>query len=104
MKAIFLDLDGTLIDSRADLATAVNRTRRELGLPELPAAQVVSYVGEGMRQLVMRAMPELPGRLDEATARARAHYGAHLLEQTTLYPGVAEGLRLLGALGWQRAG
>ena len=103
MKAVFFDLDGTLIDSRADLATAVNLTRLEFGLPELPAAQVASYVGEGLRVLVSRAMPDDPVRLDEAVARARAHYGAHLLDRTTLYPGVAEALRMLGAQGWMRA-
>jgi len=103
MKAIFFDLDGTLIDSRADLATAVNLTRREFGLQELPAAQVASYVGEGLRRLVARALPEQPGLLDEAVARARDHYGAHLLDQTTLYSGVADALRMLGLQGWKRA-
>jgi len=103
MKAIFFDLDGTLIDSRADLATAVNLTRREYGLPELPVCQVVSYVGEGMRRLVARALPENFTRLDEAVAHARRHYGEHLLDQTSLYPGVSEALRLLGAQGWKRA-
>jgi phosphoglycolate phosphatase len=103
MKAIFFDLDGTLIDSRADLATAVNLTRLDFGLPELPAAQVASYVGEGLRALVSRAMPENPAQLDMAVARARAQYGVHLLDRTTLYPGVAEALRMLGARGWKRA-
>ena len=103
MKAIFFDLDGTLIDSRADLVTAVNLTRGDFDLPALPAELVASYVGEGLRRLVARAMPESLERLDEAVARARAHYGAHLLDQTTLYPGVAEALRMLGAQGWRRA-
>ena len=103
MKAVFFDLDGTLIDSRADLATAVNLTRCEFGLPELPDVQVASYVGEGLRRLMARALPEHPARLDEAVVRACAHYGAHLLDRTTLYPGVAEALRMLGAQGWMRA-
>ncbi len=103
MPAIFFDLDGTLIDSRADLATAVNLTRRDFGLPELPVHRVVSYVGEGLRQLVARAMPEHFDVLDEAVACARAHYGAHLLDQTTLYPEVAVALRKLGKQGWKRA-
>ena len=103
MQAIFFDLDGTLIDSRADLATAVNLTRRDFGLLELPATQVAGYVGEGLRLLVSRAMPEHPERLDEAVERARTHYRAHLLDQTVLYPFVTEALGMLGAQGWKRA-
>ena len=103
MKAIFFDLDGTLIDSRADLATSVNLTRRAFGLEELPVAQIVSYVGEGLRVLVARAMPECSARLDEAVASTRGFYQAHLLDQTTLYPGVASALQLLGEGGWRRA-
>jgi phosphoglycolate phosphatase len=103
MKAVFFDLDGTLIDSRADLATAVNLTRREFGLPELPAGLLTSYVGEGLRRLVARAMPANFSRLDEAVACARVQYGVHLLDRTALYPGVADALRMLGAHGWKRA-
>jgi phosphoglycolate phosphatase len=54
--AVVFDLDGTLIDSRRDLATAVNRTRAGLGLPALPIAEVVGMVGEGARKLVARAL------------------------------------------------
>jgi len=103
MNAIFFDLDGTLIDSRADLATAVNLTRREFGLPDLPAGLVASYVGDGLRRLVARAMPERFARLDDAVTCARTLYGAHLLDRTTLYPGVADALRMLGAHGWKLA-
>ena len=91
-NAIIFDLDGTLIDSRADLALAVNLTRADLGLPPLPQAQVVGYVGEGVRKLISRAIPELPDRLEEALAINQRHYRAHLLDQTVLYPGVASAL------------
>jgi phosphoglycolate phosphatase len=92
---IMLDLDGTLIDSRADLALAVNLTREELGLAPIPQAQVVGYVGEGVRKLLTRAIPELPGQLEQALAINQRHYRAHLLDMTTLYPGVGDALARL---------
>jgi phosphoglycolate phosphatase-like HAD superfamily hydrolase len=45
--AVVFDLDGTLIDSRRDITTAINRMRAELGLPPLPLEQVVTMVGGG---------------------------------------------------------
>lgn len=103
MKAVFFDLDGTLIDSRGDLATAVNLTRCDYGLPPLSPALVATYVGEGLRCLVDRALPERRGGLEEAVDRTRAHYRAHLLDATRLYPGVREALMALGTQGWRRA-
>ena len=67
-NGVIFDLDGTLIDSRADLALAVNLTRADLGLAPLPQDQVVGYVGEGVRKLLARALPECPERLDQALA------------------------------------
>lgn len=99
--AVIFDLDGTLIDSRADLTTVVNLTRREFGLEPLPLEIVISFVGEGIRNLISRAMPEAGARLDEAVAVARRHYGEHLLEKTTLYPGTAEALRMLRTAGYK---
>jgi phosphoglycolate phosphatase len=96
---ILFDLDGTLIDSRADLALAVNLTRAELGLPPLPQAQVVGYVGEGVRTLLTRALPELPDQLEQALAINMRHYHAHLLDQTRLYPGVRPALERLHRRG-----
>jgi phosphoglycolate phosphatase len=98
-KGILLDLDGTLIDSRSDLALAVNLTRGELGLPALPQNQVVSYVGEGVRTLLTRALPERPDLLEPALAINRRNYGAHLLDATVLYPGVREALERFRAAG-----
>ena len=53
--AYIFDLDGTLVDSRHDLATAVNLMRRDLGLPRLPLDTIVGFVGHGIRRLVERA-------------------------------------------------
>jgi phosphoglycolate phosphatase len=96
---IIFDLDGTLIDSRADLALAVNLTRAELGLGPLPQPQVVGYVGEGVRRLLTRALPECPDQLEAALAINQRHYRAHLLDQTVLYPGVREALALFQQQG-----
>ena len=54
--ALVFDLDGTLIDSRRDITTAINRMRGELGLPPLPLEAVITMVGEGARLLVERAL------------------------------------------------
>ena len=102
-SAIMFDLDGTLIDSRADLATGVNLTRRDLGLPPLEAALIAGYVGEGVRTLLTRALPECPGRLEEALELNHRHYCEHLLDETRLYPGVAPALAHLRDAGFRLA-
>ena len=100
---ILYDLDGTLVDSRADLALAVNLARRDFGLAPLPEAAVAACVGEGVQVLVARAIPECAGRLDEAVAAMRRHYAAHLLDHTVPYPGVREALAAAGAAGFGQA-
>jgi phosphoglycolate phosphatase len=97
---VVFDLDGTLIDSGADLAAAVNHALRELGLRPLPVETLVGYVGEGARVLVQRALgaarQELVGPALDAFL---AYYGAHLLDATRAYPGVPEALGALGGRG-----
>lgn len=100
MKTALFDLDGTLIDSRADLALAVNLTRQDFGLPPRSEAEVIACVGEGMRLLIERAIPERPELWDAMVQRQRVNYLAHCLDNTTLYPGVLETLAALGAAGW----
>jgi phosphoglycolate phosphatase len=97
--ALVFDLDGTLIDSRSDITTAINRMRSEHGLPPIPLEAVVTMVGEGARLLVERALgPEFPPeRIDEALARYLEHYHEVCLEQTRPYPGVEEMLETLSA-------
>ena len=88
--ALVFDLDGTLIDSRRDIATALNRTRAELALPPLALEQVVTMVGEGARLLVERALgPECPpDRVDQALRNYLGHYSDVCLDTTRPYPGV----------------
>jgi phosphoglycolate phosphatase len=95
--ALVFDLDGTLIDSRRDITTAINRMRAELGLPPVPLEAVVTMVGEGARLLVERALgPGFPpDRIDEALARYLDHYAEVCLEQTRAYDGIEEMLAAL---------
>jgi len=98
--AIVFDLDGTLVDSRRDLATAVNRTREELGLQPLPLAAIVGMVGEGARRLVEKALgAEVPpARFEEVFGRFLEHYRSVLLDTTRAYDGIPEALAELAAV------
>ena len=100
MNAIFFDLDGTIIDSRADLAAAVNATREKLGFAPIPMEQAISFVGRGARHLLENAIPEAAGRFDEIWPMYKEQYAAHMLDTTTLYPGVRSTLAELADRGW----
>lgn len=87
---VIFDLDGTLIDSRDDLAAAVNHTLAALGLPALPSDTVVGYVGDGARALIERALGAAQAdRIEAGLQHFTAYYGAHLLERTRPCPGIA---------------
>lgn len=97
---ILYDLDGTLIDSRADLAGAVNAMRESYGAAPVPLDFVVARIGNGQRLLVERSSEDIDAPLDERVARMRSAYAAGLLRETRLYPGVAEVLAALQKAGW----
>ena len=94
MQLLIFDLDGTLIDSRLDLANSVNAARARFGRGPLPNELIYSYVGNGAPVLMRRAMgPEA----DEAQISAALevfldYYSHHALDDTKLYPGVLESL------------
>ncbi len=98
-QLFLFDLDGTLIDSRADLAAAVNAMRALHGLPALPLEKVASYVGDGVRVLAARALEGAAVDPDRAAREISAAYAEHLTDRTTAYPGVDAGLRALRAAG-----
>jgi phosphoglycolate phosphatase len=83
------DLDGTLIDSRADLVASVNHVLAAFGRPAVDSPTLAGYVGHGARALLERALgPVEPWRIDEGMRRFLRYYGEHLLDETRPYPGV----------------
>lgn len=93
---IVFDLDGTLIDSRRDLAEAVNATRAMFGLPPFSPETVISYVGNGVKKLIERAFHDAPQvKFEMALERYSRYYADHLTVHTRLYSGVAEGLKTM---------
>ncbi len=97
-ELVIFDLDGTLVDSLADLTAAVNHCLRELGADELPREAVAGYVGEGARVLVQRALGARHREHLEAGLRLfMTYYAAHLLDHTRPYPGIVDMLARLKA-------
>jgi phosphoglycolate phosphatase len=105
MDLIVFDLDGTLIDSRLDLANAVNAARNHMGMAPLANDRVYSYVGNGALVLIRRALGDAASEAEVASALEffLRYYGEHKLDYTTLYPGVLESLDRLRAAGKKMA-
>lgn len=101
---LIFDLDGTLIDSRVDLARGVALTRKELGLSPVSSEAIIANIGEGVKNLIRRSIPEWPAsRLDEALVINRRHYTRCLCDHTRPYPGVTAMLRGLRGQGVKTA-
>ena len=94
-RLIAFDLDGTLIDSRRDLADAANDLIAELGGSPLPEDAIAAMVGEGATLLVRRALTAAGlAEPPDAVARFLAFYDARLLNYTRPYPGIVDVVRL----------
>ena len=100
---LIFDLDGTLVDSRADLAEGINHMRAHYGLEPLSLETVSGYVGDGVRKLVERSLQGAAVDVDEALAINKAYYFSHSTVHTSLYDGVADGLRMLAETGHRLA-
>ena len=100
VRALIFDLDGTLIDSKLDLILSVNAMLRELGRSELHEDTISGYIGRGAPLLVAQALGQ--GASEEQCQRGLeyflTYYEAHKMDNTRLYPGVAEALYRLGHL------
>src|SRR5262249_59855837 len=89
-KLLIFDLDGTLVDSRQDLANSVNAMLRHYGKPELPADIIASYIGNGAPMLVRRSLgdPDDEQFVQEALLYFMAYYREHKLDNTFVYDGI----------------
>lgn len=97
IRLLIFDLDGTLVDSKQDLAMSVNAMRERMGLGPLPEEVTASYVGHGVAVLVRRALGEQATEEDVQRALSifLEYYRLHMLDHTTTYPGVREALEEL---------
>ena len=90
-RAVLFDLDGTLADTLADLSNATNHALAALGCPTHPLAAYRYFVGDGVRDLCLRALPANRQHLaDDVLRLMRAHYDVHCFDETRLYPGIPE--------------
>ncbi len=87
VKALFFDLDGTVVHTLPDIARAVNILRRENGYRPLSLVQVQSFIGDGARKLVQRAMGT---EKKSCLQRFLELYDQHLLDESTVYKGMGE--------------
>jgi len=100
-KTYIFDLDGTLLDTLGDLAASVNYALRTHGLPEHSIDDVRRFVGNGVRRLMERAVPDGADNplFEEAFATFRQYYMEHSLDTTRPYEGIPEALAALKARG-----
>lgn len=92
-KIIFYDLDGTLVDTRADIANAANHMLETMGRPTLTQREVEKYVGKGLYYLIEGCLQTTEKKVVEKGAKIyRDHYAAHMKDNSPLYPGALETL------------
>jgi phosphoglycolate phosphatase len=99
MRLLIFDLDGTLIDSKLDIAHSVNATLDYMGMPRISHELVSTYIGNGAPVLMRRSLG--PEATEEDVEKALdffiRYYAQHCLDNTTLYPGVKDALDILKA-------
>jgi len=99
-RAFLFDMDGTLVDSLADIGGSMNFVLRTLGHPEHPIAAYRTLVGEGVASLVQKALPRgADAQREDAAARYRARYAENLLASSRPYAGVVELIEALRVRG-----
>lgn len=93
IEAVLLDLDGTLVDTREDIASSLNHALGRFGRPPRGIEEVTRFIGDGARELLARGLgTSTKDELDRAVKIFIDHYLEHIAERSRLYPGVRETL------------
>ena len=105
-KLVIFDLDGTLLDTIADLAESANHALKQLGYPTRDVEKIRTFVGNGVNKLLFRALPD-EEKTEENMMRMRTHfvpyYDAHNADLSAPYPGIVTLLEELQAKGLRMA-
>ncbi len=101
MRAVILDLDGTLVDTAEEIALALNETLAGAGLPVISLEAATALIGRGVRSLVERAVEQVGATtdLDHAVEAFEGHYERLVATRAALFPGVRDGLEAMRAAG-----
>lgn len=105
IKNIIWDLDGTLMDTLCDLHLATNYALKEYGMPERTLDEVRQFVGNGVRNLMLRAVPEGADNphFEDCFAAFKTYYKSHCKDNTSLYAGIGDVLTFLKSQGYRMA-
>jgi len=109
IRAVIIDLDGTMVDTAPDFHVAINRMRAEFDLAPLPIETIIEFVGKGSENLMRRvlgvdyAAADVEAQFDRAMAAYQRHYLAINGQFSNVYAGVVEGLDMMRAKGLRLA-
>lgn len=104
-KTVIFDMDGTVLNTLDDLAASTNFALTKNALPPRTAAEVRAFVGNGIRKLIERAVPQGTGteKTDSVFADFKAHYAGHCAEKTAPYDGICDLIATLKKSGVKTA-
>ncbi len=107
VKAVMIDLDGTLLDTAMDLATAANLTLEEFGLSKVDPETIKTFIGKGVLNLMTKtyiaSAGSAPEDFDPVMEIFEKHYDSVVSKESHPYPGVVEGLEAMKAAGFRLA-
>ena len=96
IRVIIFDLDGTLVDSKKDIANSVNQTLVRFNLPAKKPEEIYTMIGNGVYSLISQALRGHEGKVKSGVDIFRAYYREHLLDNTICYPGIYDVLDQIG--------